>query len=449
MWMDVRPDGTVMVVAKLVRKADRYVAADPRYINPPGPTGSSDPDPAHWAYVGQTFEGKSFADGGREVEYLGGPSMDNFDVETVNLATGARHRLTSGPDWDEDGAISPDGRYLSVASWRTMRRIDDLGGMLPEVHSYIDLPFMSAVVANYVSSHAGFQCDLTPWLLPSSGDDGGRLVGQPLAPYSGGKSYVANNLEGSPIWSPNSTEVLLQERSYGPQPTAPVPQPVLSAIPEPATDRQAGRSAGQAAARGQLQRGQVGAEPSQGRHRVRSSGHGHVHGRASGTAAIIYTGNILSSADSVTYHHFSDDGQSFADGTETISNPQLLTTPVTMQGEHHDLRRPARVLPGKPTVGESSGQSPRGTVSSELDGVHRSGLPAVGACPKRLPHPVPARVRLTRRREGRAWTLVFHVWASIFGAGMTESGQTPAPSSGRWSWWPGGVCARTPPGSPR
>ncbi|HWC85018.1 MAG TPA: hypothetical protein VG388_00665, partial [Solirubrobacteraceae bacterium] len=174
LWMEVRPDGTVMVVAKLVRESDRYAAVDPRDINPPGPTGPSDANADHWEYVGQTFEGKSFADGGREVEYLGGPSMDNFDVETVNLATGARHRLTSAPDWDEDGAISPDGRLLVTASWRTMRRIDVLGGMLPEVHPYIDVPFMSAIVANYVSSHQGFQCDLTPWLMPAAGDDGGN-----------------------------------------------------------------------------------------------------------------------------------------------------------------------------------------------------------------------------------------------------------------------------------
>jgi hypothetical protein len=62
-------------------------------------------------------------------------------VVTVDLATGKRHRPTTGPDWDEDGAVSPDGVYLVTASWRTMHRIDVLGGMLPEIHSFIDLPF--------------------------------------------------------------------------------------------------------------------------------------------------------------------------------------------------------------------------------------------------------------------------------------------------------------------
>lgn len=421
LWMDVRPDGTVMVVAKLVRESDRYVAVDPRYINPPGPTSSSDPDPDHWAYVGQTFEGKSFADGGSEVEYLGGPGMDNFDVETVNLATGARHRLTSGPDWDEDGAISPDGRYLSLASWRSMRRIDVLGGMLPEVHSYIDLPFMSAIVANYVSSHAGFQCDLTPWLLPSSGDDGGRLLGQPLAPYSGGNSYVANNLEGEPIWSPDSTEVLLQERLYGPQENGSVPQPVLSSSPSELLIAKLDLPPAKALPVISSDVGSWAPSPA-----TAGTGFDHpakvaIRGRGGGTATITYTGNILSSADSVTYEHFSDDGKSFADGTETINNPQLLTTPVslsaniTISGAQHGFFR------ANMTVGESAGQSPSGTVSSELDGVYRSGLPAVGACPHDLPHPVPVKARVAGRLYDRLERLVFRVTASIFGAGMNES----------------------------
>jgi hypothetical protein len=421
LWMDVRPDGTVMVVAKLVRESDRYLAVDPRYINPPSPTSSSDPNPDHWAYVGQTFEGKSFAEGGSEVEYLGGPGMDNFDVETVNLATGARHRLTSGPDWDEDGAISPDGRYLSLASWRSMRRIDVLGGMLPEVHSYIDLPFMSAIVANYVSSHAGFQCDLTPWLLPSSGDDGGRLLGQPLAPYSGGDSYVANNLEGDPIWSPDSTKVLLQERMYGPQPTGSVPQPVLSASPSqlliakldvppnkplPVVSSAVGSWAPSPATVG------TGFD-----HPVRVT----IHGRGGGTATITYTGNILSSADSVAYRHFSDDGRSFANGTETINNPQLLTTPVSLSANITISGTQDGYFRANMTAGESAGQAPTGTVSSELDGVSRSGLSGVGACPQKLPHPVPVRARVTRRLHARTDRLVFRVYASIFGAGMNES----------------------------
>jgi hypothetical protein len=427
LWMEVRPDGTVMVVAKLARGADRYAAVDPRDINPTGPTSSSDPNPDHWADVGQTFEGKSFADGGAQVEYLGGPSMGNFDVETVDLATGARHRLTSGPDWDEDGSISPDSRYLVTASWRRMRRIDVLGGMLPEVHAFIDLPFMSAIVANYVSSHTGFQCDLTPWLLPGSGDRNGEIVGQPLGPYAGGDSYVANNLIGAPMWSPDGTKVLLQERIYGPPHGSGSLEPVLGSVPSrlliaklaippakplPVTSSDVG-----------------GWAPSV---RTASTGFDHpatvtIHGKASGTATISYTGNILSSADSVTYSHYSDDGTTFADGTEAIDNPQLLTTPVSLRadilitGAHHGF------FHADMTAGEGAGQTPSGTVESELDGAYRSGLPRPGACPQSMPHPTPVIMRTVVRGQGAGARLIVHVTASISGAGMNELGRDTRP----------------------
>jgi hypothetical protein len=430
LWMEVRPDGTVMVVAKLVREGDRYAALDPRDINPPGPAGSSDPNPDHWSYVGQTFEGKSFAAGGQQVEYLGGPSMGNFDVYTVNLATGARHRLTSTPDWDEDGALSPNGRFLVTASWRTMRRIDVLGGMLPEVHAYIDFPFMSAIVANYVSSHTGFQCDLTPWLLPGSGDNGGSALGQPLAPYAGGNSYVANNLEGTPIWSPDGTKVLLQERIYGPPQGTGSLEPVLGSVPNRLLIAQLGVHPSRPAP---VASSDVGSwAPS-----TRSAGTGFdqpatvtIHGHGGGTATITYAGNILSSADSVTYSRFSDDGKTFADGTESINNQQLLITPVsisadiTISGAHHGFFR------ANMTAGEGAGQTPSGTVESELDGAHRSGLPAPGACPRSLPQPSPVIARVSVRRGARSARVVVRISASIAGAGMNELGRDTRPIQG-------------------
>jgi hypothetical protein len=353
--------------------------------------------------------------------------MNNFDVETVNLATGARHRLTAGPDWDEDGAVSPDGRYLVSASWRTMHRFDVLGGMLPEAHPYIDLPFMSALVANYVSSHAGFQCDLTPWLLDGSGDHGGSALGQPLAPYAGGPSYVANNLEGAPVWSPNGTEVLLQERIYGPPRGTGSLQPVLGSVPSRLLIARLGVRPSRPLPVASSDVGSWAPSPA-----TSGTGFDHpatvtVHGKSAGTATITYTGDILSSADSVTYAHFSDDGKSFADGTETIDNPQLLTTPVslganiTISGAHRGT------FTAKMTAGEGQGQAPSGTIESRFDGMSRSGLPAVGACPRNLPHLVPVLARAAVHRGARAATVSVRVTASIAGAEMNELGMDSRP----------------------
>jgi hypothetical protein len=159
--------------------------------------------------------------------------------------------------------------------------------------------------------------------------------------------------------------------------------------------------------------------------RTASTGFDHpakvtIHGKASGTATITYTGNILSSADSVTYSHYSDDGTTFADGTEAIDNPQLLTTPVSLSanisitGAHHGF------FHANMTAGEGAGQTPGGTVESELDGAHRSGLPQPGACPRSMPHPSHVTVRTVGRRRGTRARLSVYVTASIGGAGMNE-----------------------------
>jgi hypothetical protein len=424
MWMDVRPDGTVMIIARLVRAADRYIATDQRVISPPAPTGLADTDSGRWATVGQTFEGKSFARGGSEVEYLGGPGAGNFDVMTVNLTTGVRRRLTSSPEWDEDGAVSPDGRLLVTASWRTMHRLDVLGGMMPELHAFIDLPFMSGVVGYYVSTHEGFQCDLTPWLLGSSGDHDGQLLGQPLAPYSGGPSYVANNLVGAPIWSPDGTKVLLQERIYGP-PHGGAQESSMGSVPNRLLIANIDRAPSKPLPTVSSAVGPWAAKPS-----TYGTAFDHpsvvtVAGKATGTAVITYVGNILSSHNTVTYRHYSDDGQTFADGTESITNPQTLAAPptlraaITITGKHHGYWR------AQLTVGAS--QDPLGTVESELDGKHLSGLPRRGACPASLPRATPLVVHQGLRVRRGQPSVAVHVTATIFGAGLTETSADSRP----------------------
>jgi hypothetical protein len=53
-----------MIAARLERRADRYVAADPRFINPEGPRGTDDRDSVRWENLSQLYELKSVADGG-------------------------------------------------------------------------------------------------------------------------------------------------------------------------------------------------------------------------------------------------------------------------------------------------------------------------------------------------------------------------------------------------
>ena len=64
-WSEIRLDGSIMVVARLERQADRYVAADQKVVNPRGLSGASDRSVEHWENASQLYELKSFVDGGR------------------------------------------------------------------------------------------------------------------------------------------------------------------------------------------------------------------------------------------------------------------------------------------------------------------------------------------------------------------------------------------------
>jgi len=169
-----------MIVGKLQRGRGKYVVTDARVINPPGPTSSTDPSVKAWSDSSALFELKTFTDGGRDVTYVegGGASLDHTTAWSVNLATGNRTLLAWAPDWDEDNGVSPNGKLLSLYSQRTMHYVDWIGRLLP-VRSFIDAP-LSTMGSNLGGDT---ECMGPMWLLPSSGDDQGKLMGEPLVDY--------------------------------------------------------------------------------------------------------------------------------------------------------------------------------------------------------------------------------------------------------------------------
>lgn len=424
-WMDVRDDGTMLVVGLLKRESSKYVATDLKVVNPAAATSPTDADPARRVTAGQIFELKSFANGGRDAMIVGEPDSVNPDQELVDLRTGKVTRLTSNVDWDEDGGVSPDGRWDTDASFRSMHGTD-VFGMLPETHAFIDLPAIAGLAGYYVSSHAGFQCDLTPWLLPGTGDNHGRLMGQPLGPYDGGTSYIANDFLGQQVWNRTSTKVLLQQRRYGP-PRGTRQQAAMGSVPH------------------QLLIAHLHVPPHKPLHVVPStvgswaktpltydSGYDipdtiTMHGPGGGTATATYTGNLLSSDDSVTYHGYSDDGRSFVTGTEHIVNPNYLAQPVhwtqdvTLTGQQHGSEHLDLSL---------NGVKSHGTVTTRLDGTTLSGLPKLGACPNRMPRPARLRLRTTKRPTKSGERIRAVVTASIAGAGQAENRRDTRPVRG-------------------
>ncbi|HWI72333.1 MAG TPA: hypothetical protein VNT55_10280, partial [Baekduia sp.] len=293
-WTATRLDTRPMLVGTLQRNATNYVATDVKVVNPPGITSLTDPDPRHWTNAGSLYELKGFSADGRSVNYVNSQEEGNPDVYSVDLKTGARTRLTANPDWDEDNGESPDGALWMLHSDRGMHRVD-AAGLLPR-RSFIDYPISANAAIYYVGTTTGFQCDLQPWLLPATGDDDGRLIGQPLAPYSGGDVHAQNNVPGRGAWSPDSTRVALTEMSYTSglgvnrllvaqlrrRPTKPA-RVVSSAV------------------------GAWAATPATYRGAADANTTVTLRGLKSGTATVTYGGTLANGTFSVVYDNYSDD----------------------------------------------------------------------------------------------------------------------------------------------
>ncbi|WP_133244785.1 hypothetical protein [Caulobacter radicis] len=393
-WMNVRSDGTVMIVARLERQADQYAAVDPRAVNPVGPVSSADPDPERWENLSQLYELKSFTPDGLGILAVGMPN-NNVDVLRIGLADGRVERLTANPDWDEDTSLSPDQRLMVVNSWRPRQRLDALA-WLPQVRGFTGLMFGAAIAPLYVSTWTGFQCDLSPWLLSAQGDDGGRLLGQPLDTYSDDLT-AGNNVAGQQTWSPDSTLVILQERTRLPPPAPPTPNRLAlarlgrpAAAPVPIRPSVVGPWATPAAAY---------AGPNAVDRAVT------VKGRAGGSARISYSGALdTGAATSVTFDRYSDDGATFVDGEmagRSTKGVWRLTADVQVSGAH--VGRTTMDL----TINNSARPLPTrtGTIFSVYDGKVAPPLPKLGACYADLPKPSPLSLRLDRRGQA--------LWASV------------------------------------
>lgn len=385
-WMDIRQDGTAVVAGKLTRENDKYTVTDMKVITPVGPSGAGSSDTDRLDYASQLWELKSFADGGKSAIFVSELNQ-NVDSMKVNLETGAATRLTSNPDWDEDGAISPDGNMYALYSWRTRHRMDPISG-IPQLRGFMGLPLMRNALVHYIGSWPGFQCDLSPWLLPPEGDKQGSLVGQPLMTYEkDGNQVPGNNLSGQAFWSPDSTRVLLQGRN---RETVPDEYPesmktkgmMDNEIVIASIDRPSGIKVpvspiiiGDWAPSVKDWKGHFdGLDNKQ-----------TVPGENRGSATVTYSGilGVLSGDVTVKYDNFSDDGKTFVDG-EMSSHMG-----ISSQGDHSTIKINVK-LNGEHT-GSMVADMTDGTGSWETiyDGVKAPALPTVGPCYDALPGKAP------------------------------------------------------------
>ena len=399
-WMEVIPTATLMVVGKLQREADKYRMVEQRIVNPTGPSSPTDTRPEGWANSGQLYELKAFTPDGKSALVVGEPDS-NVDVLKINLATGETTRITAGPDWDEDGAISPDNQLYATASWRTRHRLEAFSA-IPELPPFVTFPQAAVIAAHYVSTFDGFQCDLSPWLLPASGDAGGKLIGQPLNTYALGSNLTAgNNLIGQNMWSSDSTEVLIQEKlrtrpstdfNAGIQQVGLAPNRILvdriarkPTKPVPIVSSDVGAWAPTPADYVDPYAGGVDVT---------------INGPGGGTAHLVVTGTVVTGGTwKVTFDHYSSDGKTFLDGTQDVTfgasvTPLDIDAAITVSGEHTgslnaDIRFDNSTKPN-PTHS--------GTFTAVYDGKTAPLLPEVGSCYPDLPQK--NQLRLKAKADG-------------------------------------------------
>lgn len=420
----VRTDGLLMVVGRLERQTSTYALTRPKVVNPRGPSGPLDTRADAWARGASLYELKSFVDGGRSIlafsEHTGVPQQVKID-----LATGRMSPLATYPDWNEDGATSPDGSLLLTGSWRTQNRMTPLAVLPSPMRPSPLVPVFPAVGLYYISSRPGFACDLQPWLLPPSGDQDGSLVGQPLNPYLGGTEIGANNLSGQQVWSPDSTRVLLQGRSLEPMPAdagdylaqkGPAPSELIiariarpPAEPAPAVSSDVGAWA---------------PSPADYRSSYDYPGVHLLRGSASGTVVYTNGGDVAGGTFEAVYRNFSEDGEYFVTGVVTRAGTAVAADDIdasltvvdrsgTVVGSMkidllftHTLSVPQ---PGEPTT------EMHGSVTAQWQGRTYRGLTPIGPCTDTLPRPSDLGVRSTVARTRGTTAVSVVVTADIHG----------------------------------
>lgn len=407
-FSDIRSDSIeTMVVGRLTRSGDTYEVTDPRVINPAGPASATDGNVAAWSNGGALYEFKTFTHGGADATYVesGGPSLLNADVWSVNLATGRRTRLTSHPDYDEDNAVSPNGKLLALWSNRTMHLTDWYSGLLP-VRDFIDAP-ASLMVLGISSSNK--RCHGPIWLMPSSGDRGGTISGQPIVDYRVPHVFVTNNLTGWPQWSPNGTMLALNTTNNRAGSGYPAHAPFLLVAHFAALKRTTPLRAVSS------QPGSWSVSPTEYHPVFGYSGMRTFTGRH-GTVTVGYDplSGLLAGRWSETYSGYSDDGRDFVNGTVTIDatgpGAGTYTADLTMTGahtgsEHVQFNSATGVVHGRSTY---DGHTVSGPSAEQA---------AKGACPSIQPKEPRLHVALGRRADG-AYRVV--VTSSVGSMGPNE-----------------------------
>ena len=424
----------LMVIGKLVRKDDKYVVEDPRVINPPAPTSTTDTSVERWSRSSALFELKTFSRNGAGLTYVqvGGEAGFNPDIWEVDLKTGVRRRLTSHPDWDEDNAPSPDGKYMELWSNRQTHLLDWSGGQMP-YRDFIDAPAIAALADFTINNRNNLYCGGTAWLMPEAGDEGATLGGQPII-TGDPNARVTDNVNGWSMWHPKSTAFTMLLTTAGDN------GGVYAKTTPPYTmiARLSSRKPSEPLPLGDSTIGAWAPAPEDYHGPYASTGTTTLKGPGGGTVTVDRSGvGITVGRWTATYNDYSEDGKTFLNGSRTITKPNLtFAQPAYVVIDQADL-----TLTGEHT-GSIKGdvtyqKDPRdpyvhaiGTMTSTYDGKAITGPSKwiqnkPGDCPEENVLKQPKLETKAKRIGDRRWRVA--VTASVTGMGANQTATDTRP----------------------
>ncbi|KAF9887932.1 hypothetical protein FE257_009454 [Aspergillus nanangensis] len=283
---------------------------------------------------------RGFTGRGNEVTYVGNPVEScNMDVFAADLSTGKVRRLTSHPEYVDPIDVSPDDRWQVILDTRGTGRQMFLSGMrgIP--------PMVDMLVAAVVSStrNNGARRFFLPWLLDRDGDRG-DYYGQQINAGGDGSAGSINdpnwNAGADPKWSHDGTRIAYYENMVvspacggrNPLPCPDSTEPggrVTRLMLATLTSREPVRLEPVAVVSDEVPWGEPYVpESAIPELSLPAPGNYILKGKVSGVAHVTMIEDMARSAIetiAVTYHHYSDDGVNFIEGSERVSN-----TPVSL-----------------------------------------------------------------------------------------------------------------------
>ncbi|CAK7200765.1 hypothetical protein SEUCBS139899_003464 [Sporothrix eucalyptigena] len=290
-------------------------------------------------------ESRGFNGDGTEVTYIGASwESCNIDVFAVHLTTGAVRRLTDNPEYCDPVAFSPDNKWIAIMDTRGSGRQMFLAGMR-------GIPPLVDMVASVLPSSTrnnGVRRFFEPYLLDYYGDRGAYNGQRIIKDSVFGYEYVNDSNHGvmgsglvsdpewngmaDPRWSLDSTRVVFWQTlatapdcgGANPLPCYPSQEPggrdyrmyvatFTSRTPNPPAPMQEHADT--------IPWGTPYIPGSAGPQSARlASGVYTLHGQASGHATVNLTwGTTTIGTVSVVYENYSDDGQSYLNGRESVT----------------------------------------------------------------------------------------------------------------------------------